>query len=69
MPGNSERRFMFGKVHTLLTNITIKPIEQILPLLTLFLSTHVVKCIFYVYARKVSILIMELYLYYVLKSL
>jgi len=48
MPQNSKGRFVFERVHTLLANLTTKPIEQILPLLTLFLSTHVVKCIFYV---------------------
>jgi hypothetical protein len=36
MPQNSKRMFVFGRAHTLLANLTTKPIEQILPLLTLF---------------------------------
>jgi hypothetical protein len=38
IPENSEERFVLGRVHTLLTNPTTKPAEQILPLLNLFLS-------------------------------
>lgn len=37
VPGNSEERFVLGRVHTLLTNPITKPAEQILPLLNLFL--------------------------------